>query len=299
MADLPAAVRSTDLPLPVRRGKVRDVYDVGDGTLVIVATDRISAFDVILPDGIPDKGKILTALSLFWFDRLGVESHLISADVAEYPAVVRPFAEQLVGRSMHVRKAEVIPVECVARGYLAGSGWVEYQRSRSVCGVPLPAGLRLGDKLPGPIFTPAAKAEQGHDENIPFERVVAGQGERMAGELRDRTLDLYRRAADYAATRGIIVADTKFEFGLIDGKLTLVDEVLTPDSSRFWPADGYAPGREQPSFDKLFVRDWLGRQTWDKAPPAPRLPVEVIAGTRARYLEAYERLTGRPFAGAG
>jgi phosphoribosylaminoimidazole-succinocarboxamide synthase len=299
MADLPAAVKSTDLPLPVRRGKVRDVYDLGDGTLVIVATDRISAFDVILPDGIPDKGKILTALSLFWFDRLGVESHLISADVAEYPAVVRPFAKQLVGRSMHVRKAEVIPVECVARGYLAGSGWVEYQRSRSVCGVPLPAGLRLGDQLPGPIFTPAAKAEQGHDENIPFERVVAGQGERMAGELRDRTLDLYRRAADYAATRGIIVADTKFEFGLIDGKLTLVDEVLTPDSSRFWPADGYAPGREQPSFDKQFVRDWLGRQPWDKTPPAPRLPREVIAGTRSRYLEAYERLTGRPFAGAG
>ena len=295
MADLPAALTRTDLPLPVRRGKVRDVYDVGDGTLVIVATDRLSAFDVILDDGIPNKGKVLTALSLFWFDRLGVENHLLSADPTEYPAVVRPFAGQLVGRSMHVRKADVIPVECVARGYLAGSGWTEYQRSQSVCGVPLPPGLRLGDKLPAPIFTPAAKAEQGHDENIAYDRVEQIAGVAFAAQLRDRTLDLYQRAADYAATRGIILADTKFEFGLIGGKLTLVDEVLTPDSSRFWPADGYAPGREQPSFDKQFVRDWLAGQPWDKTPPAPRLPADVIAGTLTRYLEAYERLTGRSF----
>jgi phosphoribosylaminoimidazole-succinocarboxamide synthase len=298
--DLPAAVTRTDLPLPVRRGKVRDVYDVGDGTLVIVATDRLSAFDVVLDDGIPDKGKILTALSLFWFDRLGtqnqVENHLISADADAFPAAVRPFADVLRGRSMHVRRAEVIPVECVARGYLAGSGWAEYQRSRSVCGVPLPPGLALGSQLPEPIFTPAAKADQGHDQNISFDDVVRQQGRPLAEQLRDRTLDLYGRAAAYAAGRGIILADTKFEFGLVDGKLTLVDEALTPDSSRFWPADGYAAGQEQPSFDKQFVRDWLAKQPWGRTPPAPRLPADVIAGTRARYLEAYERLTGRPFA---
>jgi phosphoribosylaminoimidazole-succinocarboxamide synthase len=297
MADLPSALTRTDLPLPVRRGKVRDVYDVGDGTLVIVATDRISAYDVILDDGIPNKGKVLTALSLFWFEKFGgtFANHLLSTDLATYPAVVRPYADQLVGRSMHVRKAEVIPVECVARGYLAGSGWVEYQRSQTVCAVPLPAGLRQGDKLPTPIFTPAAKATEGHDENIPFDRVEQVAGPELAAQLRDRTIDLYRQAADYAATRGIILADTKFEFGLIDGQLTLVDEVLTPDSSRFWPADGYAPGKEQPSFDKQFVRNWLSAQPWDKTPPAPRLPADVIAGTLNRYVEAYERLTGRPF----
>ncbi len=296
MADLPPAVTRTDLPLPVRRGKVRDVYDVGDGTLVIVATDRLSAFDVVLDDGIPDKGKILTHLSLFWFDRLGVENHLISADVGAFPAVVRPFADVLRGRSMHVRKAEVIPVECVARGYLAGSGWAEYQRSQSVCGVPLPPGLSLGSRLRTPIFTPAAKADQGHDENIPFAAVESTAGVDLAGQLRERTMDLYGRASDYAATRGILLADTKFEFGLIGGRLTLVDEVLTPDSSRFWPADGYAPGREQPSFDKQFVRDWLAGQPWDRTPPAPRLPADVVAGTRARYAEAFERLTGRAWA---
>ncbi len=297
MSDLPAAVTRTDLPLPVRRGKVRDVYDVGDGTLLIVATDRISAYDVILDDGIPDKGKVLTALSLFWFEKFGgaFANHLLSTDVADFPSVIRPFADQLAGRSMHVRRADVIPVECVARGYLAGSGWVEYERSQSVCGVRLPPGLRQGDKLPTPIFTPAAKATEGHDENISFEQVERVAGTPLATQLRDRTLDLYRRAADYAATRGIILADTKFEFGLIDGTLTLVDEVLTPDSSRFWPADGYVPGHEQPSFDKQFVRDWLSRQPWDRTPPAPRLPPDVIAGTLARYLEAYERLTGQPF----
>ncbi len=296
MADPPAAVTRTDLPLPVRRGKVRDVYDVGDGTLVLVATDRLSAFDVVLDDGIPDKGKVLTALSLFWFDRLGVANHLISADVDRFPAVVRPFADVLRGRSMHVRRADVIPVECVARGYLAGSGWAEYQRSQTVCGVPLPPGLRQGDRLPEPIFTPAAKAEQGHDQNVPFADVERVAGAERGGRAADRTLDLYRRAAGYAATRGILLADTKFEFGLIGGALTLVDEVLTPDSSRFWPADGYAPGREQPSYDKQFVRDWLAEQPWDRTPPAPRLPADVIAGTRARYLEAFERLTGRAFA---
>ena len=301
MVDLPAAVTQTTLPLPVRRGKVRDVYALGDGTLVIVATDRLSAFDVVLDDGIPDKGKILTALSLFWFDRFRglVDAHLLSTDVAKYPAILQPYAAVLAGRSMWVVEAQVIPVECVARGYLAGSGWLEYQRTQTVCGVPLPAGLRHGDRLPEPIFTPAAKAQQGHDQNITFADVERSQGTQLAGELRARTLDLYRRAADYAADRGIILADTKFEFGLVDGKLTLIDEVLTPDSSRFWPAEGYAPGREQPSYDKQFVRDWLGRQPWDKTPPAPRLPADVISGTRNRYLEAYERLTGRPFATAG
>ncbi len=297
MADLPAAVTRTDLPLPVRRGKVRDVYDLGDGTLVIVATDRLSAFDVVLDDGIPDKGKVLTALSLFWFERLGGRSnHLISADVADFPAAVRPFADVLRGRSMHVRQAEVIPVECVARGYLAGSGWAEYQRSRTVCGVPLPPGLPLGSRLPTPIFTPAAKAEQGHDENISFDGVVERSGGRGPRRCGRRRWTCTARAADYAAGRGVILADTKFEFGMIDGVLTLIDEVLTPDSSRFWPADAYAPGREQPSFDKQFVRDWLARQPWDRTPPAPRLPADVIAGTRARYLEAFERLTGRAFA---
>ena len=290
------AITRTDLPLPVRRGKVRDVYDVGDGTLVIVATDRLSAFDVVLEDGIPDKGKILTALSLFWFDHLGGDTHLISADVDQFPAVVRPFAEVVRGRSMHVRRADVIPIECVARGYLAGSGWADYQRTQTVCGHHLPPGLRLGDRLPTLIFTPAGKAEHGHDQNVDFAEVERVAGHPLADELRDRTLDLYRRAADFAAARGIILADTKFEFGLVDGRLTLVDEALTPDSSRFWPADGYAPGREQPSFDKQFVRDWLAGQPWDRSPPAPRLPADVIAGTCDRYREAYLRLTGRAFA---
>ena len=296
MADLPAAVTRTDLPLPVRRGKVRDVYDVGDGTLVIVATDRLSAFDVVLDDGIPDKGKILTALSLFWSDKLGVDNHLISADVAAFPAVVRPFGDLLRGRSMHVRKAEVIPVECVARGYLAGSGWAEYRQAGTVCGVPLPPGLRQGDRLPTPIFTPAAKVDQGHDRNVTFAEVERVAGADTADLLARRTLDLYGRAAAYAASRGILLADTKFEFGRTADGVLLVDEVLTPDSSRFWPADAYQPGRDQPSFDKQFVRDWLAAQPWDRTPPAPRLPPAVVAGTRARYLDAYQRLTGRAFA---
>jgi phosphoribosylaminoimidazole-succinocarboxamide synthase len=274
---------------------VRDVYDLGDN-LLIIATDRISAFDVIMPNGIPDKGRILTALSNFWFERFGnnFEHHLISTDVADYPRELNLYRDQLEGRSMLVKKAKVVPIECVARGYVAGSGWKEYQQSQSICGISLPAGLRQCDKLPAPIFTPATKAETGHDENISFAemtRTVAGP---VAEELRDRTLSLYALAADYARQRGIIIADTKFEFGeLPDGKIILIDEVLTPDSSRFWPADKYQPGRDQPSFDKQFVRNYLETITWNKQPPGPRLPQEVIEGTRARYLEAYERITGK------
>ena len=280
------ALLTTDLPFPVRHGKVRDVYDLGE-KLLIVATDRISAFDVIMPNGIPDKGKILTALSLFWFDKFAdrFENHLISADPKEFP--------QYAGRCMLVRKASVVPIECVARGYLAGSGWKEYQQSQTVCGVKLPAGLKQCDKLPEPIFTPATKEESGHDINISFTDAAGLVGQELATELRERTLSLYTLAADYAASRGIIIADTKFEFGrLPDGKLILVDEVLTPDSSRFWPADKYAPGRDQESFDKQFVRNWLEQQPWDKTPPAPRLPDDVVEGTRRRYVEAYKRVTG-------
>jgi len=291
------ALLTTDLPFPVRRGKVRDVYDLGT-ELLIVATDRISAFDCVMPNGIPDKGKILTALSLFWFAKFQqqFENHLIATDVSDYPAGVQPFRDQLVGRSMLVKKAQVVPIECVARGYLAGSGWKEYQQSQTVCGIPLPAGLRQCDQLPQAIFTPATKEESGHDVNIPFDEAARRAGSQLATELRERTLSLYTLAADYARGRGIIIADTKFEFGqLPDGRLILVDEVLTPDSSRFWPADHYAPGRDQPSFDKQFVRNWLESQPWDKTPPAPVLPDEVVAGTRQRYLEAYERLTGNTF----
>jgi phosphoribosylaminoimidazole-succinocarboxamide synthase len=286
------------LPFPLRRGKVRDVYDLGE-TLLIVATDRISAFDVIMPNGIPDKGRILTALSLFWFERFAgeFENHLIATDVAGYPEAVRPYREQVEGRSMLVRKAAVVPIECVARGYLAGSGWKEYQANRTVCGVSLPAGLRQCDQLPAPIFTPATKEESGHDVNISFDEAAQRVGEETAAALRERTLSLYAKAADYARSRGIIIADTKFEFGrLPDGRLILVDEVLTPDSSRFWPADTYEAGRDQASFDKQFVRNWLEGQPWDKTPPAPRLPADVVEGTRRKYLEAYEKLTGRSLA---
>jgi phosphoribosylaminoimidazole-succinocarboxamide synthase len=291
------ALLTTNLPFPVRRGKVRDVYDLGD-ELLIVATDRISAFDCVMPNGIPDKGKILTALSLFWFDKFQAdfENHLIAADVAVYPASLRPFAEQIDGRSMLVKKADVVAIECVARGYLAGSGWKEYEQAQTVCGIKLPAGLRQCDKLPEPIFTPATKEESGHDINISYEEAARRVGEKVAAELREKTLSLYTRAADYAASRGIIIADTKFEFGRYDGRLILVDEVLTPDSSRFWPAEQYEPGHDQPSFDKQFVRNWLERQPWDKTPPAPALPPDVVEGTRQRYLEAYRRITGQAFA---
>jgi phosphoribosylaminoimidazole-succinocarboxamide synthase len=289
-----SAVVATDLPFPVRRGKVRDVYDLGS-QLLIVATDRLSAFDVVLDDGIPDKGKILTALSLHWFATLAdlTENHLISADADTYPDSLRSYADLLRGRSMLVRKATVIPFECVARGYLAGSGWKEYQAAGTVCGIALPRGLRQCDRLPRPVFTPATKAETGHDQNVPFETMSAALGPGLAEQLRATTLALYDRAATLAASRGIIIADTKFEFGLFDRRVILIDEILTPDSSRFWPADQYTPGRDQPSLDKQFVRNWLESQPWDKCPPAPRLPAEVIAGTRDRYLQSLQMLCGR------
>jgi phosphoribosylaminoimidazole-succinocarboxamide synthase len=291
------ALMQSNLPLPVRRGKVRDVYDLDDRHLLIVATDRISAYDCVMPNGIPGKGKILTALSLFWFEKFAAEfeNHLIATDVKHYPQDVQPYADELEGRSMVVKKANVVPIECVARGYLAGSGWKEYQQSRTVCGVKLPQGLRQSEKLPGgPIFTPATKEQSGHDINISFEAAAQRIGETLAARLRERTLSLYTRAADFAAARGIIIADTKFEFGLLpDGRLILVDEVLTPDSSRFWPAAGYAPGADQPSFDKQYVRNYLEGLAWDKTPPAPALPAEVVEGTRRRYLEAYEKITGK------
>jgi phosphoribosylaminoimidazole-succinocarboxamide synthase len=289
------ALLHTDLPFPKRAGKVRDVYDLGD-SLLIVATDRISAFDCIMPNGIPGKGKILTALSLFWFDLVKneFENHLLSADVADFPAALAPFADVLRGRSMWVKKAQVVPIECVARGYLAGSGWKEYQQSQTVCGISLPRGLKQCQQLPEPIFTPATKEESGHDINISFDETAGRIGPDLAATLRDRTLRLYSRAAQHARSRGVIIADTKFEFGkLPDGRLIVVDEVLTPDSSRFWPAAGYEPGHDQPSYDKQFVRNWLEKQDWNKQPPAPALPRDVVEGTLARYREAYQKLTGK------
>jgi phosphoribosylaminoimidazole-succinocarboxamide synthase len=294
------ALLRSNLPLPVRRGKVRDVYDLGDeeGGLLIVVTDRISAFDCIMPNGIPDKGKILTALSLFWFEIFGdrFPNHLLAHEVADYPRELHLFEDELAGRSMLVKKTTVVPVECVARGYLAGSGWSEYQKSQSVCGVPLPPGLRQCEKLPEPIFTPATKEESGHDINTSFEGITKIVGQSTADELKERTLALYTAAAEYARQRGILIADTKFEFGHTpEGELILIDEILTPDSSRFWPADGYEPGHDQPSFDKQFVRNYLQTLKWNKTPPAPPLPQQVVEGTRRRYLEAYEQLTGRTF----
>ena len=273
-----------------RRGKVRDVYDLGD-TLAIVATDRISAFDWILPTPIPNKGRVLTAMSLFWFEWLNVPNHLISADLSALPPEFR--REELEGRTMLVRKTAVVPVECVARGYLAGSGWKEYQVHGTVCGIALPAGLQLASKLPNPIFTPATKAEEGHDENIAFAVMAKQVGTDTARELEAKTLDVYRRAAGYAEGRGIILADTKLEWGrLPSGELILIDEVLTPDSSRYWPKDTYRPGVSPPSFDKQFVRDWLETTDWDKASPPPALPDEVVTRTAAKYQEALEKLTG-------
>jgi len=287
----------SDLPFPVRRGKVRDVYDLGE-TLLIVATDRISAFDVVMPNGIPDKGKILTAMSLFWFRKFADQfpNHLIATEINDYPRTLRDFTAQLQGRSMLVKKADVVPIECVARGYLAGSGWKEYLQNQTVCGTKLPSGLRQCDKLPQPIFTPATKEQSGHDINISPAHAATLVGDNSVNELRSRTLNLYTAAAHYAASRGIIIADTKFEFGrLPDGRIILIDEILTPDSSRFWPADRYQPGRDQESFDKQFVRNWLENQNWNKQPPAPSLPEDVVQGTRQRYLEAYEKLTGSVF----
>jgi len=286
---------------PDSQGKVRDLYDIGD-SLLLVASDRISAFDVVLPDTIPFKGEVLTKLSLFWFDLLAgvTANHLISTDVADLPEQFASHADDLVGRFMLVKKAVVFPVECIVRGYLAGSGWAEYQRAGTVCGIPLPAGLVESSRLPEPIFTPSTKAEIGdHDENISFERMVEIIGADAASTLRDTSLAVYSAARDHAATRGIIIADTKFEFGVIDGKVTLVDEVLTPDSSRFWPADTYAPGLGQPSFDKQYVRDWLSSSGWDKTPPPPALPADVIAQTSRMYIQAYELITGRTFISEG
>lgn len=275
------------------RGKVRDVYALGDA-LLFIATDRISAFDCILPTAIPDKGRVLTQMSIFWFDFLKdiVPTHFLTANVDEYPAAVRPFRDQLEGRSMLVRRGEMFGAECVARGYVSGSGWKDYRKTGAICGIPLPAGLLESGRLPEPIFTPATKAQSGHDENIGFEefRAIAGDA---AETLRDLTLRIYRKAADYAESRGIILADTKFEFGVIDGQITLADEVLTPDSSRFWPRETYAPGGPQRSFDKQFVRDYLETLDWDKRPPAPPLPADVAARTAEKYKEAYRVLTGK------
>jgi phosphoribosylaminoimidazole-succinocarboxamide synthase len=278
----------------LRSGKVREIFDLGDA-LLLVASDRISAFDVIMPNGIPRKGEVLTQISHFWFEKFSslVPNHLLAGANDPLPEKLRPFAAQLARRSMIVKKARPLAIECVVRGYLSGSGWKEYKQSQSVCGIKLPVGLKESAELPEPIFTPSTKAEVGHDENISFEQAQKIAGPELATQARDLTLKIYKAARDYARQRGIIIADTKFEFGMDNGKLILIDEVLTPDSSRFWPADQYAPGRGQPSFDKQFVRDYLETLDWNKTPPGPRLPDDVVAKTTAKYLEAYEKLTGK------
>lgn len=279
----------------VRRGKVRDVYAAGEA-LILVATDRISAFDYVLGSGIPDKGRVLNQLSAFWFNRTRhiVANHLITTNVADYPAAARAFAPQLDGRSMLCRRTTPLPVECVARGYLSGSGWKDYKATGEVCGIPLPAGLRESDRLPEVLFTPATKAESGHDENISEAAAASVVGDELLARLKQLTLALYAHGAAHAESKGIILADTKFEFGLTDtGELLLIDEVMTPDSSRYWPKDTYNPGGPQPSFDKQYVRDWLESIRWNKQPPVPSLPDDVIRNTRAKYLDAYRRLTGR------
>ena len=290
-------VTETNLPnLPVSRGKVRDIYELGDN-LLLVASDRISAFDWVLPTDIPDKGRVLTQTSLYWFNFLNTPHHLITADVDEMSLPSDVDREMLRGRSMLCRKAKVVPIECVVRGYLAGSGWKEYQQSQSVCGIPLPVGLRQSDRLPEPIFTPATKAEFGeHDVNISFQQMVDIVGESLADELRQRSIALYNRGAQRALECVLLFADTKFEFVIHEGEVILIDEVMTPDSSRFWPADQYQPGQSQNSFDKQFVRDWLTSTDWDKNSPPPELPDEVVVNTRGKYVEAYERLTEKPFA---
>jgi phosphoribosylaminoimidazole-succinocarboxamide synthase len=282
--------------IPRRRGKVRDVYELGD-RMLLVATDRISAFDWVLPTGIPDKGRILTGLSAFWFRHLHIPNHLISSDVDDFGLdLTAEERDALDGRSMLVRKVRIVPFECVVRGYLAGSGWKEYRASRSVCGIGLPAGLVEGSRI-GPIFTPATKAESGHDENVSFNAMADAVGAEVAGTLQSMSLEVYEKAAEHASECGLILADTKFEWGFGErtGELLLADEVLTPDSSRYWAWNDYHPGGSQPSFDKQFVRDWLETTGWDKASPPPELPEEVVARTRAKYVEAYERLTGRAF----
>lgn len=285
------ALLQTDLPFPKRQGKVRDVYDLGD-TLLIVSTDRISAFDWVMPNGIPDKGRILNQLSLYWFRALGIENHVLSDQL---PPEVQALDPQglLVGRSIVARKATVVPFECVIRGYLEGSGWRDYQRTGAVCGIPLPAGLQQCARLPEPLFTPATKAESGHDENVSFEVMRDALGEEVASTLRDRSLEVYQRGRDLAAERGILVADTKLEWGWFDGRLILIDEVLTPDSSRFWPADAWKPGQAQASYDKQFLREFLDRSGWDKNSPPPALPDDIVAQTRERYAAALQVITGR------
>lgn len=288
-----AVISQTDFAgLKLRaRGKVRDIYELGD-QLLIVATDRLSAFDVVLPTPIPDKGPVLTQLSLFWFEKLAsiVPNHVISGD--NFAGVLASYADSLQGRAMLVRRTEPVPIECVVRGYLSGSGWKDYQKTGSVCGIALPAGLRESDRLPEPIFTPSTKATSGHDENISFDETVARIGQPLAQKLRDTSLAIYKSAAEFASARGIIIADTKFEFGLVGGELIWIDEALTPDSSRFWPGNQYMPGKPQPSFDKQYVRDYLEKIGWNKQPPAPPLPADVVAATRDKYREAYQRVTG-------
>jgi phosphoribosylaminoimidazole-succinocarboxamide synthase len=290
------ALQQTNLPgMKLHgRGKVRDIYDLGDHFL-IVATDRLSAFDVVLPTPIPDKGKVLTQMSAFWFDHFKdfVPNHVVSTSINDYPTNLHPFRDQLEGRSMLVKKAKVFPVECVARGFLTGSGLKDYNKTGQVCGIPLPSGLRDSDRLPQPIFTPSTKAETGHDENISEEQAAKMIGADNIRRLKELTLSIYSRAVEYASSRGIIICDTKFEFGTIDGRITIVDEMLTPDSSRFWPADQYSPGKPQPSFDKQFVRDYLERIGWNKQPPAPQLPDDIVKATSAKYVEALRILTGR------
>jgi phosphoribosylaminoimidazole-succinocarboxamide synthase len=287
-----------DLPgfKKLRSGKVREVFDLGE-TLLFVVTDRLSAFDVVLPDPIPHKGAVLNQISAFWFKRFGnIDNHLVTADFEKFPKELHSFRERLAGRSMIVKKTKPLAVECVVRGYLAGSGWKEYQESQSVCGIKLPSGLKLASQLPEPIFTPSTKAEKGHDENIDMKRCAQILGDEIANRVKTLSLEIYLRGRDHAAQKGIIVADTKFEFGTIDAALLLIDECLTPDSSRFWPKDEYAVGNSPPSFDKQFVRDYLETLDWNKTPPAPRLPKDIIEKTSAKYLEAFRRLTGNEIA---
>lgn len=285
------ALLQTNLPFPKRQGKVRDVYDLGD-SLLIISTDRISAFDWVMPNGIPDKGRILNQLSLFWFRSLGIEHHVISEELPDSVKTLDPRG-QLVGRSIVARKAQVVPFECVIRGYIEGSGWRDYQRTGSICGIPLPSGLKQCDRLPEPLFTPATKAETGHDENVSFEVMRDQLGTAVADELKERSVEVYRRGSEIAQAKGIIVADTKLEWGWFEGRLILIDEVLTPDSSRFWPADDWAPGRAQASFDKQFVREFLDRSAWDKNSPPPSLPEHIVMQTRDRYIAALTQITGR------
>jgi len=289
-------VYQTEIPdRPVRRGKVRDIYDLGE-RLLIVASDRISAFDVVMPNGIPHKGEVLTRISCFWFKRFGrIRHHLLELIEERAPAGLEPYLDQLRGRAMLVQKSNVVPIECVVRGYITGSGWKEYQKTQSVCGIKLPAGLRQCEQLPEPIFTPATKAEEGHDENISFDKACELVDPALMKTLRERSIAIYREAAEYARGRGVIIADTKFEWGTDGDDVILIDEVLTPDSSRFWPSDDYEPGRDQASFDKQYVRNYLETLDWNKTPPGPRLPDDVVANTSRKYIEAYERLTGETF----